>query len=182
MMVIESPANGESRLAARWIPGGGVKRKTKALILNGMNIVLSSALVLVVVSNNAWAALSSGGVSFTPVQSIAVILATSTAILILAQSLALLEEHRWCAPAMYLGGLGTLPLGVLSIMAGFLLRNEARLASHSDEPAAVCQHCGYNVTTVSLPRCPECGHAFGFDKTFEELGVGKDELRSASLE
>jgi hypothetical protein len=37
--------------------------------------------------------------------------------------------------------------------------------------------CGYILKGVGLPRCPECGRAIGFDKTFEELGVRPEELR-----
>jgi hypothetical protein len=39
-----------------------------------------------------------------------------------------------------------------------------------------CQ-CGYILKALSVPRCPECGRAVGFDKTFEELGLSPDEIR-----
>lgn len=39
-----------------------------------------------------------------------------------------------------------------------------------------CYHCGYRLTGVETPRCPECGCAFGFHKTFTELGVDETEL------
>jgi hypothetical protein len=38
--------------------------------------------------------------------------------------------------------------------------------------------CGYVLRGTSLPRCPECGRAAGFDKTFEELGIRPEELRA----
>ena len=37
--------------------------------------------------------------------------------------------------------------------------------------------CGYLLVGLTVPRCPECGRAVGFDKTFEELGIGRDELK-----
>ncbi len=37
--------------------------------------------------------------------------------------------------------------------------------------------CGYILKGLALPRCPECGRAIGFDKSFEELGISPDELR-----
>ena len=40
-----------------------------------------------------------------------------------------------------------------------------------------CTKCGYILKGLALPRCPECGRAIGFTKTFEELGVTKEELR-----
>jgi hypothetical protein len=38
--------------------------------------------------------------------------------------------------------------------------------------------CGYILKGLQSPRCPECGRAIGFDKTFEELGLSADEMRS----
>jgi predicted amidophosphoribosyltransferase len=40
----------------------------------------------------------------------------------------------------------------------------------------VCPHCGYDLRRVDIPRCPECGRAFGFDKTFRQLGIREDEV------
>ena len=37
--------------------------------------------------------------------------------------------------------------------------------------------CGYSLQGLTVPRCPECGRAVGFDKTFEELGISQDELK-----
>lgn len=39
-----------------------------------------------------------------------------------------------------------------------------------------CVRCGYNLSGLSIPRCPECGAAVGFDKTFSELGVDEAEV------
>jgi len=39
-----------------------------------------------------------------------------------------------------------------------------------------CAHCGYDLTGYQMPRCPECGKAIGFCKTFEELGVDETEV------
>jgi hypothetical protein len=45
-----------------------------------------------------------------------------------------------------------------------------------EDRAARCV-CGYSLQGLTLPRCPECGRAVGFDKTFEELGIARDELK-----
>ena len=37
--------------------------------------------------------------------------------------------------------------------------------------------CGYILKGLALPRCPDCGRAIGFDKSFEELGISPEELR-----
>jgi hypothetical protein len=39
-----------------------------------------------------------------------------------------------------------------------------------------CERCGYNLQGLSVPRCPECGAAVGFTKTFNELGVDEAEV------
>jgi hypothetical protein len=44
-----------------------------------------------------------------------------------------------------------------------------------ESPTPKCS-CGYDLTGLEIPRCPECGRAIGFDKSFEELGLTQDEL------
>ncbi len=39
-----------------------------------------------------------------------------------------------------------------------------------------CPHCGYNMRGSEIPRCPECGKAWGFDRTFEELGIAESQV------
>ena len=41
--------------------------------------------------------------------------------------------------------------------------------------------CGYEMTGLSLPRCPECGRLDGFDKTFEELGLTEDDMARIAM-
>src|SRR5204862_6222828 len=38
--------------------------------------------------------------------------------------------------------------------------------------------CGYILDGLQVPRCPECGRAIGFDKTFEQLGIDEGEVRA----
>ena len=48
--------------------------------------------------------------------------------------------------------------------------------SHAEESVR-CWQCGYDVHGLDIPRCPECGCAFGFDRTFEELGLREEDVR-----
>ena len=67
------------------------------------------------------------------------------------------------------------PVGLLfvwGLLAGWR-RVRSRLLGR--EPAVtqtgrVCP-CGYTLQGIAMPRCPECGRAIGFDKTFEEMGI-----------
>jgi hypothetical protein len=40
--------------------------------------------------------------------------------------------------------------------------------------------CGYIIENLTIPRCPECGRAIGFDVTFQELGITEQELQEAA--
>ena len=42
---------------------------------------------------------------------------------------------------------------------------------------AKCAHCGYDLMGVGIPRCPECGRARGFDKSFGDLGIEERDVR-----
>ena len=99
------------------------------------------------------------------------------------------------------GGLGVLiaqrlhsPTGVLMALAGsaillalvgWVFRRKCPrcqglgLQGRPEQPPPKCHRCGYNLTGLSAPRCPECGCAIGFDKTFEELGLTEEETRTA---
>ena len=63
-------------------------------------------------------------------------------------------------------------------LLGMVLRRRARRREVSkprvDGGRCVC---GYQLVGLALPRCPECGRAVGFDKSFEELGLSEGELR-----
>ena len=51
-----------------------------------------------------------------------------------------------------------------------------RLATLKMEPERRCG-CGYILNNLKMPRCPECGRAIGFDKSFAELGIDEKEVR-----
>ena len=68
--------------------------------------------------------------------------------------------------------------GVILVTVRMVLRFAAR-RRRTREPRAEVRRCvcGYRLAGIAMPRCPECGRAIGFDKTFEELGLTDDELR-----
>ena len=39
-----------------------------------------------------------------------------------------------------------------------------------------CSRCDYNLAGLSVPRCPECGAAVGFTKTFDQLGIDEQQV------
>jgi len=51
-----------------------------------------------------------------------------------------------------------------------------RLATTKSEPEHRCK-CGYIVANLKMPRCPECGCAIGFNKSFAELGIDEKDVR-----
>jgi hypothetical protein len=67
-------------------------------------------------------------------------------------------------------------LGVAAVVAARRFYAYRRAVGRQDDKERKCV-CGYILQGMSLPRCPECGRAVGFDKTFEELGVRPEELR-----
>ena len=66
-------------------------------------------------------------------------------------------------------------LAVLAISTGRLIRVRRRLREQK-EAGLRCVRCGYDVGHQDVPRCPECGAAIGFRKTFAELGVEEGEV------
>ena len=38
--------------------------------------------------------------------------------------------------------------------------------------------CGYLLSGLEIPRCPECGRLAGFTKTGDELGISEEEMRA----
>ena len=69
-------------------------------------------------------------------------------------------------------------LVVLSIAMRFALKRVAKWerAKELQAQGKRCV-CGYALVGLELPRCPECGRAIGFDKTFEEMGINPAEIR-----
>ena len=52
----------------------------------------------------------------------------------------------------------------------------ARLATREEQVrlGALCP-CGYDLTKIDLPRCPECGRVVGFEADPETLGLTPEE-------
>lgn len=44
-------------------------------------------------------------------------------------------------------------------------------------PAVRCDACGYVISGLELPRCPECGALRGFKVPLDQLGISEEELR-----
>ena len=40
-----------------------------------------------------------------------------------------------------------------------------------------CARCGYSLTELEIPRCPECGALRGFTKPLSALGLAEEEIR-----
>ncbi len=68
-------------------------------------------------------------------------------------------------------------IAVAIVMA--LIRYVRRRALIKDRlsEARRCDGCGYNLTGITVPRCPECGVVIGFTKTFEQLGIDEAQVR-----
>ncbi len=60
------------------------------------------------------------------------------------------------------------------VIAGYV-RSRVMKKDRMDAPRC-CAQCGYNLTGYRMPRCPECGAAVGFTKTFEQLGVDEQQV------
>ena len=66
-------------------------------------------------------------------------------------------------------------LGVICLMVLVLVAVRWLSSLRSDlkrsEPTQTCHRCGYPMQRLDVPRCPECGAAYGFKQTFADLGV-----------
>ena len=121
--------------------------------------------------------------SFHPLMpKLALIAAIATGLLLLAHRL-LSEGHtRISSIFMFVGGIGAFPAGIPSIIASWIARNIDRWQRHERDHRVRCLKCGYDLRGLTLPRCPECGCAIGFDKTFAELGIPEDEIRERAFQ
>lgn len=73
-------------------------------------------------------------------------------------------------------------LGLLfaSLFAIFLARRVLRAmiggrATRTVDRGRTCR-CGYDLSRLELPRCPECGLVAHFDATADQMGLTDDEL------
>ncbi len=56
-------------------------------------------------------------------------------------------------------------------------RKKAEAAAKEDELPR-CARCGYDLSRLEYPRCPECGALRGFKVPVEDLGLTDEEVRS----
>ena len=69
-------------------------------------------------------------------------------------------------------------IGVMSWIRTLRRNRALRESGGASEASLRCRACGYIVEKLDLPRCPECGAAIGFRKSFSELGVSDAELQA----
>ncbi len=63
-------------------------------------------------------------------------------------------------------------LVALRLVRRWLLRTQKQ----SEQP--LCANCGYDLTGLDLPRCPECGALRGFCVPLDQLGLTEAEIRA----
>lgn len=69
------------------------------------------------------------------------------------------------------------------LLAVMVMRRHRRFAAIKGKRKTVdpskCRRCGYDLRTVMLPRCPECGTLKDCDISLAEAGVTDEELLEA---
>jgi hypothetical protein len=78
----------------------------------------------------------------------------------------------WTMVAIVAGGIALYVM--IRVMLGRWQRIH-RLRLEREKASNRCP-CGYDLEGLEIPRCPECGRAIGFDKSFDELGLTADEI------
>ncbi len=71
--------------------------------------------------------------------------------------------------------------GGLALLAALIYwQRRRRLTARSKPPAdgIHCVNCGYDLSRLEYPRCPECGALRGFTVPLEELGLTEAEVRA----
>ncbi len=78
---------------------------------------------------------------------------------------------------MLIGGVGSLPTGLVALV-GAVWRPPRRVGESTDdglEPR--CLRCGYSLRGLTVPVCPECACPRGFVRNVTELGMTEQELQ-----
>jgi hypothetical protein len=121
--------------------------KKAILVCNG--IALAGGVVFVLCSAmGCCAPLSRAGTVFY---------CTPLVLLAVAEWLMYRERYGVAVCLMLIGGLGTVPIGLIAIASSFAA-NRLRLQSRVDHGSdASCVRCGYNLHGTPSPQCPECG-------------------------
>ena len=120
----------------------------------------------------AWMILAATGIFSDGAQRGAYWMSLPLSVLIAGQILLHRRSYKVAAVLMFLGGLGTLPLGVLAVAAALAVRSLGRRPEAGGTASAIrCSYCGYDLSGTRVPRCPECGRVPGFRRTARELGI-----------
>jgi hypothetical protein len=85
--------------------------------------------------------------------------------------------HRLLISWILILALMILPAVIGFITMIWLLRKRRKARNENREPAKEvrrCHRCGYELTQLRVPRCPECGALLGFKKSAEELGIADE--------
>jgi len=131
------------------------------LLVNGATIVVLTICILPV----------EGGVLMRTSQTVPLLYWISLFLLVCGEWFAWKKKYFAAAIAMFLGGIVTIPVGLLAIIGSIFSRRLWTKLSAQDKLKHLCANCGYDLRGTPVPRCSECGCLWGFDKTPEELGI-----------
>lgn len=142
------------------------RKRVLLLFVNGIGGILGVSGAIVRFSSNA------ASVGET------VYIVAAVGLLFVGEFLFWFERYRWGGICAIVGGLALFPLGAVSLSAGVAALKRTHTLHSQNTPKTVCLKCGYDLKGLTALRCPECGCAFGFTKSWEELGLSMKERQS----